>query len=95
MMIAELEQPQQQEQISEGCDLERLPSLLVTLTEDVGRLPKGLVYRLPRSISLALIQRRAATPVASLDAFPDLDVSTDEELEAVGIDWALIQSIKQ
>ena len=67
------------------------PALLVRLTEDVGKLPAGLVYRLPQDVTNSLILRRLAVPVAFMEAFPDLDVS-EAELEAVGIDWPLIQA---
>ena len=71
--------------------IEEQPALLVRLTEDVGKLPKGLVYALPERVAHSLIMRGKAIPVADLKAFPDLDVSEDE-LEDAGIDWAVIQS---
>ena len=66
------------------------PAILVRLTEDVGKLPAGLVYRLPTDVSNALIRRRKATPVGNWNTFPDLDVSEDE-LEIAGLDWSVIQ----
>jgi hypothetical protein len=66
------------------------PQLLVRLTEDVGKLPKGLVYRLPTAVANALIMHRKATPIADMERFPDLDVS-EAELEVAGLDWAVIQ----
>lgn len=68
-----------------------LPQLLVKLTEDVGKLPAGLVYRLPSNVAHALIRRRKATPIGDMGCFPDLDVS-EAELEVAGLDWAVIQS---
>lgn len=59
------------------------PALLVRLG--------GLVYQLPRETALALIERRLASPVASLDSFPDV-VLTDDELVDARLDWAAIQS---
>jgi hypothetical protein len=67
------------------------PNLLVRLLETVGLLPTGPVYRLPRDVTLALIQRRVAVPVACAGVFCDLDVS-EAELADVGIDWAVIQA---
>jgi hypothetical protein len=67
------------------------PQLLVRLTEDVGKLTAGLAYRLPADVSNALIMRRKATPVGNMAVFPDLDVS-EAELEAAGLDWAVIQN---
>jgi hypothetical protein len=66
------------------------PNLLVRLLETVGLLPVGPVYRLPHDVTLALIQRRLAAPVACTGVFPDLEVS-EAELADVGIDWAVIQ----
>jgi hypothetical protein len=65
--------------------------LLVRLTEDVGKLPAQLVYRLPPAIAEALVRHRKATPIANMGAFPDLDVS-EAELEVAGLDWSVIQS---
>jgi len=68
------------------------PQLLVRLTEDVGKLPAGLVYRLPADVSNSLIMRRKAVPVGDMAVFPDLDVS-EAELEDAGLDWeTVIQS---
>lgn len=73
------------------------PQLLVRLTQDVGKLPTGLVYRLPTDVALALIRHRKATPVGNMGCFPDLDVS-EAELENAGLDgiavldWGAIQS---
>jgi hypothetical protein len=74
-------------------ELEELdqPQLLIRLNEDVGKLPKGLVYRLPTDVSNALIMRRKATPVGDMAVFPDLDIS-EAELEDAGLDWDVIQS---
>jgi hypothetical protein len=72
---------------------EALAPLLIRLTVDaVGKLPRGLVYRLPHDVSLALIERRLAVPVAAFESFPDLDISDERELADAGIDWALIQA---
>jgi hypothetical protein len=67
------------------------PELLVRLNQDVGKLPKGLAYRLPSAVTHAFIARRLATPVGDLDTFADLELS-EEELADVGITWAEIQS---
>jgi hypothetical protein len=67
------------------------PQLLVRLTKDVGKLPKGLVYRLPTAVANSLIMHRKAIPVADVACFPDLDVS-EAELEDAGLVWDVIQS---
>ena len=68
-----------------------LPQLLVRLTEDVGKLPAGLVYRLPTNVANALIRHRKAIPIGNMGCFPDLDVS-EAELEVAGLEWSVIQS---
>jgi len=52
--------------------------LLIRLTEDVGKLPAGFSYHLPRFEAELLIMRRKATAVGSLDASPDLIISEDD-----------------
>ena len=47
------------------------PPLLVTLHEDSGKLPARIVMELPREMSLSLILRRLAIPIANLATVPD------------------------
>jgi len=52
--------------------------LLCRLTEDVGNLPAGFTYELPRFETERLIARRKATAVGAIDTVPDLVISEDD-----------------
>lgn len=56
--------------------------LLIRLTEDVGNLPSGFVYELPRFEAERLIMRRKATAVGTLGTIADLTLTEQECLEA-------------
>ena len=58
--------------------------LLIRLTEDVGNLPSGFVYELPRFEAERLILRRKATAVGTLGVFADLTL-TDQECAEAGL----------
>jgi hypothetical protein len=58
--------------------------LLVRLTADVGKLPTGFVYSLPRSLAELLVLHRLATAVGTLGVIPDITLTEDEVAE-VGI----------
>jgi hypothetical protein len=60
---------------------ERPNPLIVTLLENVGKLPAGFTYELPEREALALIARRKATAVGNTKQTPDL-VLTQEDWEA-------------
>lgn len=56
--------------------------MLIRLTEDVGKLPAGFVYFLPRFESEILIMRRKAVAVADLAATADIKLTELECREA-------------
>lgn len=56
--------------------------LLIRLSEDVGKLPSGFVYELPRFEAERLIARRKATAVGSVGVIADLVLTEDECVEA-------------
>jgi len=57
-------------------------SLLIRLTESVGKLPAGFVYELPAFEGVRLVHRRLATVVGSVGVLPDLTLTEDECFEA-------------
>ena len=63
-------------------------SLLIRLTEDVGKLPAGFTYELPRFEAERLIMRRKATAVGTLGTMADLTL-TQDECEDAGINEAI------
>jgi hypothetical protein len=56
--------------------------LLVRLIENVGPLPSGFIYNLPRFEAEKLIRRKKATAVGMLGVMPDLTLTEDEVAEA-------------
>ena len=58
-------------------------SLLIRLVENVGLLPAGHVYEIPRFEAERLILRRKATAVGKLGTMPDLTL-TEAEFAEVG-----------
>jgi hypothetical protein len=56
--------------------------LLIRLTENVGKLPAGFVYELPRFEAVSLIHRRKATAVGNIGVMADLTLTEDELQEA-------------
>jgi len=67
-----------------GINMERpTPTMLIRLTEDVGKLPSGFVYELPAFEAQRLIARRMATAVGNFRGIlPDLVLTEDECQEA-------------
>jgi hypothetical protein len=56
--------------------------LLIRLTEDVGKLPAGFVYELPRFEAERLLHKRKAVAVGSIGTMADLSLTEDECEEA-------------
>lgn len=52
--------------------------LLVRLTEDVGKLPAGFTYEVPRFEAERLIARRKAIAVGRLGTIADVVISEDD-----------------
>lgn len=65
-------------------DLLTVKPLLIRLTEDVGKLPAGFVYELPRFEAERLIARRVATAVGKLGTIADISL-TEAECREAGI----------
>lgn len=61
---------------------ENIP-LIVRLHTDVGNLPGGPSFLLPRNFALRLISRRQAVPISSFDAYADAELSVDD-LKQIG-----------
>ena len=63
-------------------NLESTEPLLVRLIEEIGKLPAGFTYELPRFEAERLIARRAAIAVGNLGVIPDISLSEQECAEA-------------
>jgi hypothetical protein len=56
--------------------------LLVRTTQDVGKLPAGFIYNLPRLTAQLLIGKRLGIAIGSLGVMADLTLTEDECIEA-------------
>lgn len=58
--------------------------LVIRLTADVGKLPEGFTYSLPRFQAERLLARRVAIVCGNLHTIPDVAL-TEEECQEAGI----------
>jgi len=71
--------------------MDELTPLVINLHEDLGKLPAGFPIQLPTDITLSLIRRRLATPVADITIDADLIVD-ENQIAHVGTDLWSIQA---
>ena len=55
-----------------------IPSMLVRLVSDLGKLPAGIVIQFPSEVALSLVRHRVASTVGSLQSRPDLVIDADD-----------------
>ena len=71
---------------------EPIPTMLVRLLTDLGKLPAGILIQFPSGVALSLVRHRVATPVSNLQARPDL-VIDEEEMILTGIPTSLYPAL--
>jgi hypothetical protein len=65
-----------------------IPSMLVRLLSDLGKLPAGILIQFPPEVALSLVRHRVAAPVSELRLHPDL-VIDEEDMMHSGIPTGL------